>query len=324
MSLCVVQSRQDMYGLGIRLSSYLQWLAAIAFQRRAPKALPTIRVLGLLLSGGITIGLLAQVIHGQLDPGAIHTLVLLATGPHLFLVPVYAWRLVTCCDDFWDPLRIYKEDHLRTFRVLNYLQALAASSLGVWFYTTHLPNLRRDCHQYGFLFGQVRLDDNAALAAFNAMLFLLIDGACICFALSRVHGCWWVKGRSRKRRLGRKRIRAHQRHMRRFHTVSNVCVFALLVVAIELPLNWNQLSSSDRLDSSAQLIPLVVSIGFVVRTAFFAIAEVEDDEHSTTRRRATRAGQQSSAPVGEAGEGISGLPRRLPSVYAGQGVGRVE
>lgn len=200
-----------MYGLGIRVSSYVQWAAAIVVQRIGPESLPKIRLLGLLLAGGVTVGLLHQVAQGQLDAAAIHVLLLLATGPHMFLVPVYAWRVLTCCDGYWDPLEGYGERQLRVFRVVNFGLVATASSVGVWFYTTHLPGLHRDCVQYGLLFGKAALD-NAALAALNGLLFLLMVLTCAVIGVSKA--CCG-EGEPRGRRRGRRRDRhVSARHAR--------------------------------------------------------------------------------------------------------------
>lgn len=206
MTLCKGQVRADMYGLGIRISSYVQWSAAIVFQRKGPKSLPEIRLLGLLLSGGVTIGLLHQTGQGKLDAAAIYILLLLATGPHMFLVPVYMWRALTCFDPLWNPLRGYQEEQLRAFRVLNMVLILTASSVGVWFYTTHLPALNRDCVQYGFMFGKATLDDNAPFAALNALLYLLMLLTCATIVLGRAC-CRAEESRRRRRRLRGRRTR---------------------------------------------------------------------------------------------------------------------
>ncbi|KAM4065876.1 hypothetical protein HRG_000038 [Hirsutella rhossiliensis] len=284
MSLCKGQVRPDMYGLGIRISSYVQWFAAIVFQRTGPESLPEIRLLGLLLSGGVAIGLLHQISQGKLDAAAIYVLLLLATGPHTFLVPVYIWRALTCCDPFWNPLEGYGEEQLRVFRVLNFALIITASSIGVWFYTTHLPALNRGCVQYGFFFGKTSLDDNAPFAALNALLYLLMV------------------------------LTERFERMRAPHTLVNLVVFAVLVVAVELPVQWNELWGSNQIDTSAQVIPLLVSVGIVVRVTYLHFVEDGDEERSTV---------VPLAAVPEGNGWALEMPRQVPAAYAGRGARRM-
>lgn len=322
MSVCKGQDRPDMYGLGIRMASYVQWLAAIVFQRIGPESLPEIRLLGLLLSGGITIGLLHQLHQGELDAAAIYLLLLLATGPHMFLVPVYIWRVSTCCDPFWDPLEGYGEQQLRVFRVLNCGLVLTASSVGVWFNTTHLPALQRGCVQYGFFFGKASLDNNAPFAALNALIYLLMMLTCGSIMASKA--CRRLDARGRRwsirhvdsrgapeTTLTRSVRRRHFELMRAPHTLSNAAVFAVLVAAVELPVQWNGLRGSDGVDTSAQAIPLLVSVGIVVRVTYLHYVEDGDEERSTM------------VPLAEGDGRALEMPRWMPAAHVAGGATRV-
>ncbi|PHH92755.1 hypothetical protein CDD83_5379 [Cordyceps sp. RAO-2017] len=322
MSLCPAQDHSDMLGLGIRVASYVQWLAALCFQHIGPESLPEIRLLGLLLSGGITIGLLVQVAYGRLDAAAIYISLLLATGSHMFLVPVYVWRAVMCWDPFWNPLTWYGEEELRTYKVLKFAQIVTASSVGVWFFTTYLPGLDRDCLQYGFLFSKTQLDHNAAFAAFNAILYLAICIVCTVTAASKV--CCRIKSRPPKRRLGSKRTREHIKCMHAPHTLSDLLVFAMLVAAAELSVQWNELSTAVQLDTSAQLIPLLVSIGIVVRVTYLHVAEEGDDSNAGKSRTVQAASGNAPRSVQWwDAEGNPWAPRRPPPTHGAGGTNQV-
>lgn len=54
--------------------------------------------------------------------------------------------------------------------------------------------------------------------------------------------------------------------LREYRLLGSLTVFALLVLAIELPIQWNKLDSVNHLDTVAQLLPFLLTLGFMVRT----------------------------------------------------------
>ncbi|KND95298.1 hypothetical protein TOPH_00029 [Tolypocladium ophioglossoides CBS 100239] len=321
MSLCSPLSRPDMYGLGIRLSLYTQWFAALAFEHIGPESLPEIRLLGLLLSAGVTLGLLVQLVRGTLDAAGIYILLLLGTGSHLFLVPVYAWRALSCCNPYWNPLAWSQEEQLRVFRVLNFSLILTASSVGVWFFATYLPGLDRNCRQFGFFFSQASLDHNEPFVAVNAALYVLIIVGCGSVVLTKACFVPAYSRRMRRRRVPKEHIDG----LRTLQSLSNLTVFAVLVAAVELSVRWNELPGANDVDTSAQLMPLLVTAGIIVRVAYLHYVEDGDDESSSGWQRPTRPRAPSSdeeitrcdltPEMGAYGIQMSDLPRRIPAVY---------
>lgn len=333
-----------MYGLGIRLSFYTQWFAALAFEHNGPESLPEIRLLGLLLSAAVTIGLIVQLVGGALDAAGVYVLLLLGTGSHLFLVPVYASRALSCCNPYWDPLAWSREEQLRVFRVLNFALVLTAASVGVWFFATYLPGLDRGCRQFGFFFSQASLDHNAPFVAVNAALCILAVVGCVSVVLMKACFVPAYPRRRRRRRvsyascsylaqgygvllslLTRPSSKGHMDGLRKLRSLSNLTVFAVLVAAVELSVRWNELPGANGIDTSAQLIPLLVTAGIIIRVAYLHYVEDGDDEspdvwRRPARRRPPRPDEgtiwRDLPPEMEAyGIQMSDLPRRIPAVY---------
>ncbi|PNY27979.1 Uncharacterized protein TCAP_02095 [Tolypocladium capitatum] len=312
MSLCSPLSRPDMYGLGIRLSLYTQWFAALAFEHMGQESLPEIRLLGLLLSAGVTVGLMAQLARGALDAAGIYILLLLGSGSHLFLVPVYAWRALSCCNPYWSPPAWSQEEQLRVFRVLNFVLILTASSVGVWFFATYLPGLDRGCRQFGFLFSQASLDYNEPFVAVNAALYVVIVVGCVAVVLMKACFVPADARRMRRRRvpyvpcpclcsilisvsfLTRQPSKEHMDGLRTLQSLSNLTVFAVLVAAVELSVRWNELPGANDIDTSAQLMPLLVTAGIVVRVVYLHYVEDGDEESGCALRQPTRPRPRSS------------------------------
>ena len=159
-----------LYGLGIRLAVYLNWAAAGVFNYLDQSVIPDIRLSTLVLTSSVTISMLTHL--PMLSPAEMYILVLLSTGPALFLLPVYVWRVCTGWKPYWNPLYWSEEDPLRIFRVLNFVATLTAASLAVYFFTARA----HDCQ--GFLFSKVALS-SPPFIAFNAVIYVSIVIVCV-------------------------------------------------------------------------------------------------------------------------------------------------
>lgn len=151
--------------------------------------LSEIRLLGILLSGAITLCLIVQAARGDAYAADIHIMLLLAAGTtYLFLMPMYIWRVLVCCNPYWDPLRWSREVILPVFGLSYFGLLLTVASLGIWFYTTYLPGKGIQCEQWGFFFNKVQLD-NKAFDAIHTVMYLVIVLVCLSIVLSR-SGYW--------------------------------------------------------------------------------------------------------------------------------------
>ena len=166
------------------MAFYLQWLACLWFNFIDQRSLPDIRLLGLILSGSMMLALIIQLAEGRLAAAEMYTMIVLVTGDNIFLVPVYAWRTLSGCSWYWDPLYWSKEEPLRINRMINFATAVVGSSLATWFFAAHLPRLDVACEQYGFLFGKVSLA-NLSFIAMNAILYIAILAVCAVILMSK-------------------------------------------------------------------------------------------------------------------------------------------
>lgn len=204
MALCQLQGRPDMYGLGIRMAVYTQWFGAVLIGHIShinESAIPSIRILGLLLSAALALSLVIQVVQKTLQAVDIYITLLLATGIYIPLVPVYLLRVLTLCHPSFDPLCWAAEPRAPVAAIGNVGLAAMVASLGVWCYTTFLPAVQGGCMQYAFFFARVPLLSNT-FAAFNAILYICMIIACACTGL-RAMGFklrTWRRARRRARR----------------------------------------------------------------------------------------------------------------------------
>ena len=180
MAVCQFQGRLDMYGLGIRIAVYTQWFGAVFIGHMNhinETSIPSIRILGILLTAAIALPLIIQVVQQTLQAADIYITLLLATGIYMPLVPVYLLRTLTLYHPRFDPLCWASETQAMAVAILKFGLAVMAASVGVWCYTAVLPRVPRACTQYGFFFSQVRLLSDAFIA-FNAALYICMIVAC--------------------------------------------------------------------------------------------------------------------------------------------------
>lgn len=208
MAACHIPVNSGSYGVGIRIAFYLQWFGMIVTSWALESGALNLRLINALTAAATSIGLVLNL--NKLQPVEIYIVLLLTCGTLYFAVPIYLWRLVTCCRPWWDPERWPRVRTGWLFRVLTHSMYGALLSLHIWFWCKGVRERRQvdpkmgtdtECRQYGFLFAQVRLDDRG-LVTFNTIMHftILLVGAWI--SASRIgifEGCYWDQSHKRRR-----------------------------------------------------------------------------------------------------------------------------
>ncbi len=169
-----------MYGLGIRIGFYLQWYSGELAARLAPSEVNGIRLTISLFIAATFLALLIQVILdvSNLQVVEVYIILLLTFGYYLFLVPLYAWRLLTGYNPAFDP---YRFPHVRpgqVYSVLNFLLLVAVASFQLWFWFARVPQLNRQaCQEYGFFFAKIRLNEKG-FEVLNILFYFLLLFSC--------------------------------------------------------------------------------------------------------------------------------------------------
>ncbi|KAL7815146.1 hypothetical protein V8C26DRAFT_421115 [Trichoderma gracile] len=291
MVSCGREGRPDLYGLGIRLGFYFQWFGEILVEFFDQADVSDIRLLGFLLSGAIVLALLVQVADQRVQGADIYIMLQLAAGSYIFLMPMYVWKALTCCDRKWDPLRQTREANMAVFNVSTMLLLVIISALHLWFFSTYMPTKGRQCGYYGFFFAKVRLDNTAYLVV-NILVYVIVILVCFSIALSWM-GFWngqtpEPRPDENEQERNARRERARQRRaeiLRTMRGISNLLVYGLHVTAIELTIRWNQFDAIDGVDTSAQTVPLLVSAGILARFLLLHFEGRNDDASTAGGRR---------------------------------------
>ncbi|KAJ9156294.1 hypothetical protein NKR23_g1250 [Pleurostoma richardsiae] len=195
-------------------------------------------------------------------PAEIYVVLLLVFGSFYLTIPLFLWRLITGCSPNWDPSRWPRAPSSPGLSVVSFLLSLVLLGYQMWFWTAGVKERRLDCQQYGFLFAKIPID-NGGFIAWNILFniaFLLggMWGLCVAMALIRGYR------KKPKRRLRRVHIEALQQLQSTFELI----VATLMTVAVELVIQWNHLKGVSDVSTAAQLIPTLVSAGFLARIFF--------------------------------------------------------
>ena len=181
MDDCNSDGSADLYGLGIRLSFYLQWFNTIHANFVLAK--------GEILANGfafvvcvsaVFLNLVVQTVRRTINPLDIYLTNLLFFGSQFFLVPLFIWRLVTCADPFLDPMRWTVTTPGLFVRVVSVMAWMTSSTFQLWFWIYYLPlSIQNECEHYGFLFVKVSLNRpmlrtvNIVLLSLHDLIFIL-------------------------------------------------------------------------------------------------------------------------------------------------------
>jgi hypothetical protein len=174
MDVCSFEGNADLYGLGIRLGFYLQWLTTILanFVLAKDEIIANGFAFAVYVSA-VFFNLLVQTSRLTIDPLDVYLTILLSFGSQFFLVPLFIWRIVTCADPFLDPTRWTVITPGLFLRTLSVVLWATSSTFQLWFWIYYLPlSNRRECESYGFFFVKVSLN-RAVLRSVNITLLSL-------------------------------------------------------------------------------------------------------------------------------------------------------
>lgn len=203
MATCHIEGHPSNYGLGVRLTFYLQWFGMILASWLLESDALNLKFLNSLTVAATSVGLVLEMATFQ--PVEIYVVLLLSCGTLYFLVPVYLWRLLTCCRPWWDAERWNRTRMGCIFRAGTGLMFGILLGLQIWFWSAGVyqspTGTETQCKQYGFLFGQVRLD-NHGVTAVNIVIHLvvLLVGTWKLGAwVGAFDECQWYRRRKRRR-----------------------------------------------------------------------------------------------------------------------------
>jgi hypothetical protein len=171
---CEVLGNSDMYGLGIRIGFYLQWMSSPAAAWIAPGETSSLRTANAFFVSATFIGLSIETALNHLDVTEIYVILLLAFGAQYSWLIAMLWRVATHFNADWDPTR-----HMKTptpskmFWFLYTIVQIVQIVFQLWFWLYKIPRTDDECARFGFAFFKVRLTSNG-FRIFNILLMVVL------------------------------------------------------------------------------------------------------------------------------------------------------
>ncbi|KAF2272035.1 uncharacterized protein EI97DRAFT_237369 [Westerdykella ornata] len=272
MAVCNFTGNGDMYGLGIRLGYYLQWFSAIFAAWMARSEVKGLRFSIDVFVAASFLALIILTVRdvNSLEPVEVYIVLLLMFGAYLALVPIYIWRMCTGCDPFWDPTRYPIVNPGALAANLSFILLIGVLVYQYWFWFARVPSLdKRNCQEYGFLFGQVRLNSKASVVV-NALLYAFLGLICLYLLALKVQYMLGVDpddGR-RRRSISRRDKDAHINLLRNMEGWGKLLVAVIIMLATELTVQWNEIQGVNTLAGVGQTIPFVIGLMSAVRILY--------------------------------------------------------
>ncbi|CAG9997013.1 unnamed protein product [Clonostachys byssicola] len=273
------RDNKDLYGLGIRLGFYIQWVGLIIcelFDKKKPCNQPrhlhseffAIRITNGSFVTAEFIAILVQIAKTSLksdrktefiQPVDIYIVLLLCFGSSLFLVVVFIWNMFT-------PLNVEYPVRPSLLAVrLSCLLLTAVSLFQLWFWSQSFEF--GNCKAYGFAFNKTTIDE----ITFRVTHGILYGVLLVVVLLNFISSFFQPKRSPLVDKLSQK---LWSSKMKASYCLAKLLVCAVIIVATELTISWNGINSLNELDSAGQTIPFVVGCCALARVIY--VTSIQD------------------------------------------------
>ncbi|VUC36343.1 unnamed protein product [Clonostachys rosea] len=267
---------EGMYGLGIRLGFYIQWLSLILCELLSaddPKSEPqshsdvaAIRManvhslqLHLKHLGESKSGKKREVPE-KIQDVDIYIVLLLCFGSSLFILPLFIWRALTRFDRNLDPTRWHTVRASQLSSQLSCVLLAAVSSFQIWFWTKS-PD-EDSCVTYVCFFGKFQMNSTPIRILHTVSYSTLLVLEVIWFIL-------FIRIRHQEYRKRVVAINQVSLRMKLVYCLVKVVVAATVIIETELTISWNDIPDVSSLDFAGQTIPFVVSLFVLSQSSTF-------------------------------------------------------
>ncbi|CAG9947622.1 unnamed protein product [Clonostachys rosea f. rosea IK726] len=267
------RDNKDLYGLGIRLGFYIQWVGLIIcelFDKKKQCNQPrhfhseffAIRITNASFVTAEFIAILVQIAKTSLksdrntefiQPVDIYIVLLLCFGSSIFLVVVFIWNMFT-------PLNVdYPMRPSRLSVRLSCLLLTAVSLFQLWFWSQNFDF--ENCRTYGFAFNKTTIDEITFRVTHGILYGILL----LVVLLNFISFFFLPKRSPLVDKLGQK---LWSSKMKAWYCLAKLLVCAVIIVATELTVSWNGIKTINELDSAGQTIPFVVGCCVLARVIY--------------------------------------------------------
>ncbi|KAK4453818.1 hypothetical protein QBC34DRAFT_194351 [Podospora aff. communis PSN243] len=288
-STCAVVGKPEFYGVGIRASFYLLWFGmTLARWIWDPTLFLLLLSTHFIFASGVFVGLVISLATlTVLSAAEVYVLLLLVSAFSCYVrLPYYIWRVATIfrpdldCGFYYHHLGFRDRGDMAGPYVFGVaetglLMSLIGTHLWLWssgvdsnaLYANGRAADGSVCElqkQVGFAFKPGDLA-STGFRAFNAVIIFAVAGGTVVTALA---DAGWIASEAESRSRRRRRRRRERRKMRdarlellrKLQTTCDMTVTPIIVSAVELTIYWNDIPNVNTANTTAQLIPLFLSL----------------------------------------------------------------
>lgn len=256
---CGIKADADLLGLGVRLGSYLQWLALIWAGIAAPNQIAGVVKSISTFQFAFLVAIIWTLSAGQRQSYDIEVFILTAFGAGGGLSVAVI---------------IGSEEGSRLTRALVTLLLLAFSSCNIFFWTKGLHMLHRSPCSWIFIFAKV--DMHGPVRYFGIVTSVLtgigslgsLVKSCVGLSSNWSHRSSWL--------LSPPHQIAHphegtNHYLHRLAPVAQLLTLVTLVLVVELTVTWNNITGINSVRQTGQLIPLILGSGAVLQVTWASL-----------------------------------------------------
>jgi len=156
---------------------------------------------------------------------------------------------------------------------LSFFLLIGALVFQYWFWFDRVPDLdRRNCQQYAFVFGQVRLNSKASVVL-HALMYFWLGLICLYLFLMKLRA---IAGLPDVGAQSRRPKKAHVELLQNMDIWMRIVVALGVTVATELTIMWNEIVGVGSLAGVAQTIPFAIGLGAIVRVLYVSMVYDKD------------------------------------------------
>ncbi|KAI5376862.1 hypothetical protein J4E82_004532 [Alternaria postmessia] len=216
-----------MYGLGIRIGSYLQWLSLLIAARYVPSELPGLRTSNAFFTSATFIGLVVETALQDIEITEIYITMLLVFGSQYIWLTAMLWRVFTPSEPESSKSSLM---HWFSFGLVQ----VAQIGFQLWFWIFKVAKFARrenTCQRFGFGFYKFGLTSDG-FRIFNILLkAALLVLTVVLFALYARH---LSKAKSKKEE---NRDHTPKQWKKDFFMAFQIASITIVILAIELTIS---------------------------------------------------------------------------------------
>ncbi|KAJ4353472.1 uncharacterized protein N0V89_005202 [Didymosphaeria variabile] len=151
---------------------------------------------------------------------------------------------------------------------LSFILLIGVLVFQYWFWFDRVPDLdHRNCQQYGFVFGQVRLNSKVSVVL-HALMYFWLGLVCLYIFLLKFRA---LAGLPDPGVGGRRPKRGHIEFLQNLDVWIRIVIALAVTVATELTISWNEIGGVFSLSGAGQTIPFAIGLTAIVRILYVAM-----------------------------------------------------